>query len=84
VDVRRLEGGELRVRVRGAVTGPGGGEPLYVVDGMPLPNGAALSGLNPDDVARIDVLKDWSTAAAYGSRAANGVIVITTRRGRRD
>jgi TonB-linked SusC/RagA family outer membrane protein len=67
--------------------------PLYVVDGVPQPNeeyvgpGAAtgmnfLGGVNPNDIESIDVLKDASAAAIYGSRAANGVILITTKKGR--
>ena len=59
------------------------GEPLYVIDGTPVQSfrpGHALDGINPQDVARIDVLKDAGSAAIYGTRAANGVIVITTRR----
>jgi TonB-dependent SusC/RagA subfamily outer membrane receptor len=68
------------VRIRG---GSGGGEPLYVVDGLPLPEGFSPSRLNADDVERIDVLKDWGSTAVYGARGANGVIVIRTRRGHR-
>lgn len=67
--------------------------PLYVVDGIPQPQeeyvgnnvGTGtnfLAGINPMDIATIDVLKDASAAAIYGSRAANGVIMITTRKGR--
>ncbi len=76
-------GGGYSVRVRGGATVIGSGEPLYVVDGVPLRNpipGRALEGINPADVARIDVLKDAGSAAIYGSQAANGVILITTRR----
>lgn len=84
VDVQLLPTGEYSVRIRGGATATDGGEPLFVVDGMPFPRGVSprtlLAGLNPGDVARIDVLKDGA-AAVYGSRAANGVILITTRRG---
>lgn len=76
-------GSGYSVRVRGAGTLLSGGEPLYVVDGVPLHGAApghALDGINPSDVARIDVLKDAGSAAIYGSKAANGVILITTRR----
>jgi TonB-dependent SusC/RagA subfamily outer membrane receptor len=76
-------GGGYSVRIRGATTLMGDGEPLYVIDGVPLSNvmpGRALDGINPADVARIDVLKDAGSAAIYGSKAANGVILITTRR----
>lgn len=62
-------------------------EPLVVVDGFPLPTtlplNNVLSGTNPNDVMRIDVLKDASSAAIYGSRAANGVLLITTRHAHR-
>ena len=58
-------------------------EPLLVIDDVQMPQGSlgnALAGLSPRDVARIDVLKDASTASIYGSRGANGVIIITTKR----
>lgn len=76
-------GNGYSVRVRGASTLIGDGEPLFVVDGVPLSNpipGQALAGLNPADVARIDVLKDAGAAAIYGSKGGNGVILITMRR----
>ena len=80
VQVIRLANGGYRVRIRGAA---GEGEPLFVVDGMPVHSlypGSALNGINPADVARIDVLKDAASTAIYGSRGAHGVILITTRR----
>lgn len=83
VQVLRTAGGGYSVRVRGASTLMGDSEPLFVIDGVPLHNvipGHALAGINPADVARIDVLKDAGSAAIYGSKAANGVILITTRR----
>lgn len=58
-------------------------EPLLVIDDVPVPRGSlgsVLAGLAPRDVARIDVLKDASATGLYGSRGANGVIVITTKR----
>jgi TonB-dependent starch-binding outer membrane protein SusC len=72
--------GSFSIRIRGVVPG---GEPLYVVDGGPvqLAQGQGLSWLNPFDIERIDVLKG-AAAAIYGPRAANGVILITTKRGR--
>jgi TonB-dependent starch-binding outer membrane protein SusC len=70
-------GSPLRVSVRGVGT-VGNNEPLYVVDGIPLDN---IGFLNPNDIESIEVLKDASAAAIYGSRAANGVVMITTRRG---
>ncbi|WP_420128733.1 TonB-dependent receptor plug domain-containing protein [Longimicrobium sp.] len=83
VAVTRLPGGGYSVRIRGASSLTEGGEPLFVVDGVPLLGARAgheLDGINPADVERIDVLKDAGSAAIYGSRAANGVILITTRR----
>lgn len=72
-------GGEYQIRIRGAT-----GDPLIVIDGTPTAFGAsvrsALSGVNPADVARIDVLKDGAAAARYGSRGMHGVILITTHR----
>lgn len=74
-------GAAVSVRIRGIGTF-GDNSPLYVVDGYPLSGG--LSNLNPSDIATIDVLKDASATAIYGNRAANGVVVITTKRGRKD
>ncbi|AEV98193.1 SusC/RagA family TonB-linked outer membrane protein [Niastella koreensis] len=72
-------GADITVQVRGAASISGTATPLYVVDGVPLDN---LSGINPSDIASIDVLKDASSAAIYGSRGSNGVIIITTKRGK--
>lgn len=83
VTVTRTPGGGYAVRIRGASNFTGGGEPLFVIDGVPLYGGRVgheLDGINPADIERIDVLKDAGSAAIYGSRAANGVILITTRR----
>jgi TonB-dependent starch-binding outer membrane protein SusC len=85
VQVSRSPGGGYSVRVRGAGTLMSSGEPLYVIDGVPIHTtipGHALDGINPADVARIDVLKDAGSAAIYGANAANGVILITTKRHR--
>lgn len=79
VRVRRLANGEYSVQVRGINAIHGNTEPLFVLDGVPLPDSRSLSGIHPADVAQIQVLKD-GTAAAYGARGANGVILITTRR----
>lgn len=57
-----------------------GSEPLYVLDGVPVSTGT-IQGLNPNDYAQVDVLKDASATSIYGSRAANGVIYITTKKG---
>lgn len=71
------EGAQIIIRGQRFVSGSG--EPLYVVDGMYM---AQNPNLNPDDIASIQVLKDASAAAQYGSQSANGVVVITTKRGR--
>ena len=78
------------VRVRGVSTLNGSAEPLYVIDGMPIGGGDAshsastnpLASINPADIVSMDVLKDASATAIYGSRAANGVVMITTRKGK--
>ena len=83
VVVTRVAGGGYSIRIRGAGSFNGGGEPLFVLDGVPLLGtrpGHELDGINPSDIERIDVLKDAGSAAVYGSRAANCVILITTRR----
>lgn len=76
-------GGSLVIRIRGTESfGLTNSDPLFVVDGYPIPLGAdgALDGLNPRDVESIRVLKNASETAMYGSRGANGVILITTLR----
>jgi TonB-dependent SusC/RagA subfamily outer membrane receptor len=83
VEVSRGGPGLFTVRIRGAATFMGGSEPLFVIDGVPVigtRSGAALLGVNPQDIARIDVLKDAGSTAIYGSQGANGVIIITTKR----
>ncbi|HEV3052335.1 MAG TPA: TonB-dependent receptor plug domain-containing protein [Longimicrobium sp.] len=83
VTVTRNGSGGYAVRVRGAGGFQHDGEPLFVLDGVPINSsrpGHALDGINPADVERIDVLKDAGSAAIYGTRGANGVILITTRR----
>jgi iron complex outermembrane receptor protein len=85
VEVSHLPNGEFSLRIRGTHTLMGSDEPLIVIDGMPIRGRSAMSALAsipPADVARIDVLKDAGSAAIYGSQAANGVIVITTKRHR--
>ncbi|AHF15115.1 SusC/RagA family TonB-linked outer membrane protein [Niabella soli] len=86
-----MPGQGLSIVVRGTGSVSSGTEPLYVVDGFPLDvvakNSAGgftsnpLNNLNPDDIESIQVLKDAAAAAIYGSRAANGVVMITTKRG---
>nr|WP_321353901.1 TonB-dependent receptor [uncultured Draconibacterium sp.] len=70
----------MKVRVRGQASLTAGSDPLYVVDGFPI-NGD-ISFLNPNEIESISVLKDASSAALYGSRAANGVVLVTTKHGK--
>ena len=83
VRVTQAPGGGIAVRIRGASSIYGSNEPLYVLDGFPITAGpgGALTGINPYDIESIDVLKDAASTAIYGSRGANGVVVITTKRG---
>ena len=76
-------GAAAQIRVRGVGTirtENGAADPLYIVDGMPLEGG--LDYLNPNDIASIEVLKDAASGAVYGARAANGVILVTTKTGK--
>jgi TonB-linked SusC/RagA family outer membrane protein len=84
----------MTVRIRGAASISASNQPLYVIDGVPLIRDdfsqldvggqdiTGVTGINPDEVERIDILKDASAAAIYGSRGSNGVVMITTKRGR--
>ena len=84
VQVLPTADGGFSVRIRGTGTFVGNPEPLYVVDGQPVSvsQGRGVDWLNPADIARIDVLKDAASTALYGVRGGNGVILITTKRGR--
>lgn len=76
-------GAEASLSVRGIGTfGSGDNSPLVVIDGMPI-QGSGLESLNPNDIASVSVLKDAASAAIYGSRAANGVVIITTKEGKK-
>lgn len=72
-------GSDITINVRGAASINGESTPLYVVDGVPIDN---LSGINPNDIESIDVLKDAASAAIYGSRGSNGVVLVTTKKGK--
>ncbi len=72
-------GGGMTVRVRGTTSFNGSNEPLYVVDGVPVDN---VNFLSPSDIENMQILKDASSAAIYGSRGANGVVIITTKQGK--
>ena len=86
-------GNAMTVRIRGSSSLSAGNQPLYVIDGVPMlrenysqldmggQDLSAVSGLSPDEIASIDILKDASAAAIYGSRASNGVVLVTTKRG---
>lgn len=89
-------GGGIEVLIRGAASTGAGNQPLYVIDGFPIVNAGVspgsgtqwsagsrgpLSDINPNDIASIEILKDASATAIYGARGANGVILITTKRG---
>ncbi|MBC7849167.1 MAG: SusC/RagA family TonB-linked outer membrane protein, partial [Chitinophagaceae bacterium] len=80
-------GGQTNVRIRGFSSINSTLNPLYVVDGVQLPMGSqtqfsnSIDFINPNDIASVDVLKDASATAIYGARGANGVIIITTKRG---
>jgi TonB-dependent starch-binding outer membrane protein SusC len=81
-------GGRTSIRIRGPTSTNASNEPLYVVDGLPLGGGVPglgrdpLNFLNPDDIATMTVLRDAGAAAIYGTNAANGVVLITTKRGK--
>lgn len=87
-------GGGVSIRIRGGSTIQGGNEPLYVIDGFPIYNSSIsagvatgagtdpLSSINPGDIESVTVLKDASATAIYGSRGANGVVIVTTKQGK--
>jgi TonB-linked SusC/RagA family outer membrane protein len=88
-----MPGGFFNVQIRGQNSISNGNDPLYVVDGVPFPSqllsntnpangGSSLNFINPADIDRIDILKDADATAIYGSRGANGVILITTKKGK--
>src|SRR5690606_25896825 len=83
-------GGGSQIRIRGGSSLSANNDPLFVVDGTPMDNGASIAGsqnplnyINPNDIESISVLKDASATAIYGARASNGVIIITTKRGKK-
>lgn len=81
VDVKRSSGwpgSDMVIEIRGANSITGNTQPLYVVDGIVMGN---INEINPADIDKIDILKDASSTAIYGSRGANGVVIVTTKRG---
>lgn len=75
-------GASPRILIRGITTANGTTNPLIVIDGVLQPNGTSLNAVNAQDVASFEILKDASASAIYGSRASNGVVLITTKRGK--
>lgn len=81
--ITRTPDGALSIRIRGATSMQSSNEPLYIIDGtsiQPGPNGG-LTGISPNDIASIQVLKDAAATTMYGLRGANGVIIIKTKVG---
>ena len=76
-----VPGGSVKIRVRGSNSITKSNDPLYVVDGMVRESG--LDGINPEDIQSMQVLKDASSTAIYGSRGANGVVIVTTKTGKK-
>ncbi|MEX0363527.1 MAG: TonB-dependent receptor plug domain-containing protein, partial [Allomuricauda sp.] len=86
-----VPGGGVTIRIRGINSLQGNNDPLFVIDGVPVESssqqdgnfsGDALSGINPEDIESMEILKDASAVAIYGSRGANGVVLITTKSGK--
>ena len=73
-------GGSSNILIRGRRSLSGGNNPLYIVDGVPM---TSIDDINSNDIASLEVLKDASSQSIYGARAANGVILITTKRDRK-
>jgi TonB-linked SusC/RagA family outer membrane protein len=71
----------MSVRIRGQLSVSAGSDPLYVIDGFPITGN--IGALNPDEIESISILKDAASTSLYGSRAANGVVLITTKKGRK-
>src|ERR1051325_2555180 len=82
VTVTRTSDGGIAVRIRGTTSIRGSNEPLYVIDGVEIQPGpgGSLAGINPRDIATIEVVKDPAGEALYGVRGANGIILIKTKR----
>lgn len=88
-------GSQMSVRIRGLTSISGSGQPLYIIDGIPVTTGdfgqigysgqqaSALTDLNPSDIESMSILKDASATAIYGARASNGIVLITTKRGKK-
>ena len=77
-----IPGAAPRILVRGVGSINAGNNPLYVVDGFPLEDASVIANINGSDIESIEVLKDAASAAIYGSRGANGVVIVTTKKGK--
>lgn len=83
VNTAAKPGDDSKIKIRGINTINGSTDPIYVVDGLVMDNNnGGFNTINPNDVASIEILKDASATALYGSRAANGVVLITTKKGK--
>ncbi len=83
-DASAQPGTDPQIVIRGIGTLTAGRDPLVVVDGFPLSEGTSFNSINPADIESVDILKDPASAAIYGSRAANGVILVSTKRGKNE
>ncbi len=86
VNIKSAEGSPgqvMDIQIRGSNTITGQSTPLYIVDGFPVDDPEYTASIDPNDIERIDVLKDASSTAIYGSRGANGVVIITTKQGKK-
>lgn len=80
VNAEGAPGSDSRIQIRGIASMSGTSTPLYIVDGMPYDG--TLNSINPSDIESMTVLKDAAASSLYGSRAANGVVVVTTKKGK--
>lgn len=77
----RSPGGDVSLNIRGN-NSFSGGTPLFIIDGFPIASGGGIQSINPNDIETISILKDASSTAIYGARAANGVVLVTTKMGK--
>ena len=80
VNVIRVAGGGIKVRVRQSGDFDGRGDPLYIIDGVPTEPPDGVLNIEPNEIARIEVLKDAASTSIYGLRGANGIVKITMKR----
>ena len=77
-----MPGGTMSIVIRGNSSLTQDNSPLYIIDGFPVEDASVASSINPNDIESIDIMKDASSTAIYGSRGANGVVIITTKKGK--